>query len=236
MGPAQRRQVAADAQGIAQVPGQRTDVGARGALHRHLHVHHGPALFRLDAMDVEAVDGHGPGRELDVLAGADAGVGAFAVDLDGADAAGHLLDLARQGGHPGADGVVGQVRGAGAADDVSLGVVRDRGFTQPDGRRVGLGGAHDVGEQPRRLVDSDHEHAGGHGIQRSGMAHFPGTGDPPHPANHIVAGPSLRLVHYYQSRKHASQYIGASRAAGSAASAHLPPKRHSSRGRKARRD
>jgi hypothetical protein len=41
------------------------------------------------------------------------------------------------------------------------------------------------------------------------MPYFPGTCDAPHPANHIMAGPSLRLVHYHQSRKHASQYIGA---------------------------
>lgn len=44
------------------------------------------------------------------------------------------------------------------------------------------------------------------------MTHFPGTGEPPHPSNHIVAGPALRLVHYYQSRKHASQYIFAASA------------------------
>lgn len=41
------------------------------------------------------------------------------------------------------------------------------------------------------------------------MTHFPGTGEPPHPSNHIVAGPSLRFVNDYQSRKHASQYIRA---------------------------
>lgn len=41
------------------------------------------------------------------------------------------------------------------------------------------------------------------------MPHFPGSGDAPHPTNHIMAGPSLRFVNYHQSRKHASQYIGA---------------------------
>ncbi len=40
------------------------------------------------------------------------------------------------------------------------------------------------------------------------MPHFPGTSQPPHPANHIVAGPSLRFVNDYQSRKHAYQYMG----------------------------
>jgi aspartate aminotransferase len=39
------------------------------------------------------------------------------------------------------------------------------------------------------------------------MADLSGTGDPPHPPNHIVAGPALRLVYYHQSRKHAPQYI-----------------------------
>ena len=50
------------------------------------------------------------------------------------------------------------------------------------------------------------------------MADLSGTGEPPHPSNHIVAGPALRLIHYYQSRKHASQYI---RAASSTGDRHL---------------
>ena len=167
------------------------------------------------------MDGHGPGRELDLFTGPDPGVGAFAVDLDGADAAGNLLDFPGQRGDAGADGVFGDRGGAAGGGDLAFGVVRHGGFTEPDGGGVGLGRAHDVGQQPGGLVDAHHQNAGGHRIQRPGVADLSGTGDPPHPSNHIVAGPTLRLVHYHQSRKHASQYMRASpgpaRATGSAA-------------------
>lgn len=39
------------------------------------------------------------------------------------------------------------------------------------------------------------------------MSHFSGPCKPSHPANHIVAGPSLRFIYNYQSRKHALKYI-----------------------------
>ncbi|WP_225437409.1 hypothetical protein [Arthrobacter sedimenti] len=39
------------------------------------------------------------------------------------------------------------------------------------------------------------------------MPNFSGPCQPSHPADHIVAGPSLRFVYDYQSRKHASKYI-----------------------------
>ncbi len=59
------------------------------------------------------------------------------------------------------------------------------------------------------------------------MTHLSGTGDPSHPSNHIVAGPALRFVHYYQSRKHASQYIRAATApdAGPPARRRVPARR-----------
>ena len=63
-------------------------------------------------VDLKAVDGHRAGGELDLFTGAHPGVGAFAVDLDGADAAGHLLDLPGQGGNAGVDAVFGDPGGA----------------------------------------------------------------------------------------------------------------------------
>ena len=87
--------MAAHAQAVAEVPGEGPDVGSGGALDGDIDVHHVRGVVPADAVDLEPVDGDRPGGELDVLTGADPCVGAFAVDLDGADAAGHLLDAAR---------------------------------------------------------------------------------------------------------------------------------------------
>jgi hypothetical protein len=134
--------VPADAEGVTEVPGEGTDVGARGTFHRHVDVHDiGVVSGRLvpaDSVDVEAVDGDRPGSQLDIFPGADAGIGALTVDLDGADAARDLLDLSRQGLHAGADGILGQEGSARPADNFAFGVVGDGGFPQADGGRVGL--------------------------------------------------------------------------------------------------
>ena len=207
LGPAQGREVTADAERVAEVAGEGPDVGAGGAFHSDVDVDRLAVAHRAQPVDLKAVDGDRTCGQRDLFAGPDARVGAFAVDLDRADAAGNLLDVPGEGGDAGPDLVLGDPGGAVGGSDVALGVVGDGRFAEADGGRVRLGGPHDVGQQPGGLVDADHQHARGHRVQGPGVAHFSGTGEPPHPSNHIVAGPALGFVHYYQSRKHASQYI-----------------------------
>lgn len=209
MGPAECGQVAAHSQAVAEVAGKGTDVCAGGALHRDINVHDVSARFPVDCVNFETVDGDRARRELYLFTGADPCVGAFTVDLDGADAAGHLLDFTREGGHAVVNCFVGHGGGADGGNHVTFGVVGDGGLAQPNGCRVRLGRAHDVGQEPGGLVYAHHQDAGSHRIESAGVPHFPGPGETPHPTNHIMAGPSLRFVHYHQSRKHASQYIGA---------------------------
>src|SRR5690606_25423003 len=112
-GTAQRGEVSPDAQRGAEVAGQGPDVGA-GA-HLDLDVHVGGAGVRVGTHGehVEAVHGDAAGREVDLLTPAHAGVGAPPPDLDRADRAGHLVDLAGEPGDRGADGVVVEVAGGG---------------------------------------------------------------------------------------------------------------------------
>ena len=70
--------MAADAEGVAEIPGEGADVGARGAFHRHVDVHDIRLVFGglvpADSVNVEAVNGDRPGGQLDLFPGADAGV------------------------------------------------------------------------------------------------------------------------------------------------------------------
>src|SRR5918993_5776656 len=90
-GTAKRGQVATDAQCGAEVAGQGTDVGARGALDLDVDVE--MATIPSDAQQVEPPHRHVSGPELHLFPGPDPGVGPDAVDLDGAHRAGNLPDL-----------------------------------------------------------------------------------------------------------------------------------------------
>ena len=92
-GAAQRGEVTADAERGAEVAGERADVGARRALDAHVEVDgirrraRGASTSNADTVTAR-------GFELDLLAVAHELVGALAVDLDGADRARHLVDVA----------------------------------------------------------------------------------------------------------------------------------------------
>ena len=66
--------------------------------------------------------------------------------------------------------------------------------------------ADEVGEQPGRPVDAEHEHAGRHRVQRAGVADLAGAGEPPDAGDDVVAGPALPACR----RRAARQRVGVS--------------------------
>src|SRR5262249_60096946 len=93
-GAAERGPVPADAERLAQVPGERPDIGTARAGHGHVDVQQvtGAPLGNY----AERPYGHRPGREWWLLARPGHPVGSFPVHLDGADGWRDLLDLAGQ--------------------------------------------------------------------------------------------------------------------------------------------
>ena len=89
------------------------------------HVQGFPVAHRTEPVDLEAVDGHGTCGQLDLFARADPRVGAFPVDLDGADAAGNLFNFPGQRGDAGPDRFLRYRGGAAGGGDLTLGVVGD---------------------------------------------------------------------------------------------------------------
>src|SRR6266536_2979918 len=141
--PAQRGQVPADAEGSAEVAGQRAHVGARRALDLGFDVEQlggGP----VEAVDVEARDCHRACRELDGRSGTRALVGPFTADLDRRYRRRHLRDAAGQGLDRRAYIAFGDPRGRGSAGDRALGVVGQRRLAEPDRRRIRLVGKDEV--------------------------------------------------------------------------------------------
>src|SRR5690349_324862 len=134
--------MSADAQSDAEVTGQGTDVGAGRTFHGDIDIDYPAAVDPGDGVDVEAVDGDGPGRKLDFFTGADTGIGAFTVDLDRADAARYLLDGAGEGGDALSNRFVADLRCAARLSDFAFGVVGDGGFAEPDSSRIRLGRSH----------------------------------------------------------------------------------------------
>ncbi len=138
------------------------------------------------------VDAHPPRGELDLLPRAHPVVGAAPVDLDRADGRGHLVDLADEAGQRRADRVVVELVGRRAGEHLTLGVVGGGGDAEPDGGVVRLVGELQVAEQPGGPADADEQHAGGHRVERAGVADLAGAGEPPHPRDHVVGGQSRR--------------------------------------------
>jgi len=152
--------------------------------------------------DVEPAHGDGPRGEDDVLPRPDPGVGTPAVDLDRADRARHLLDRPGQPPHLRRDGVVGDGpdrRRVGDGHDVALGVVGHGRGAEPDRGRIGLLGAHEVGEQPGRPFDAEDEHAGRHRVERAGVAALRGRKQAAGPLQRLVGTHARGLVEQHDS-------------------------------------
>ena len=198
-GAPQRCQVPADAERGAEIAGEGAHVGTRGHLDDDVEVDHGHAVVRARLTHVEhleAADGDGTRGEGDVLSPTHAGVGALTVDLDRADAARHLLDVAAERGDGRREGLVAQLRARQRrrGRDVALRVVGDRRLAEANRRGVLLVAPDEERQQLRRLVDAEHEHARRHRVERAGVADAARVREAPHAADDVVRGPSGGLV------------------------------------------
>ncbi len=97
--------MSSDADGATEVASESADVRAARAVHDHVELDRIVAATHL--AHVESRHRDAAGFQLDVFAGAGEVVGATARDLDGRDGAGHLLDVAGEGGDTRRDGLVG---------------------------------------------------------------------------------------------------------------------------------
>ena len=197
------------AQRPPQVPGQGAHVGARRAGDEDIDVDglrcvravaEGGFDDRLSGLcgQSQLVDGDGPGLQLDVLTVTDALVGSHAVDLDGGDRTGHLLDRPGQGCERLPEAALGQVRGPAAAgcDDLPVSVLRRGLHPEANGGLVGLVGPHQVGEEAGGAPDAQQQQAGGHGVEGAGVPHLAGSGQAAGGADDVVTGQPLGLVHH----------------------------------------
>jgi hypothetical protein len=171
---------------FAEVTRDRSDVGAAGAAHGHVHVD--AVLGLAELVHLDRVDPDRPGLELELLTGAHALVGTPAVDLDRRDVRGHLVDRAHERAQGSEDGLLGEAVGGGSCHELALGVVGRGGGPEPDGGVVHLVGQEQVAEQPGGPVDAEHQHPRRHRVERAGVAHLPGAGETAYLGDDVVRG------------------------------------------------
>ena len=166
-----------------EVAGDGPDVGAGRAVDVDVHIEHGLAgvLADADVADVEPLDGDPAGGQLDLLAPADPRVGAHAVHLDGADRAGHLVDLADERASAAARTAASSVTAAAGVRAVTSPSASSVtvAYPEPDGRGVALARADDVGQQAGGPLDPDHQHPGRHRVEGAAVPDPAGAGQPP---------------------------------------------------------
>src|SRR6185312_5172055 len=191
----ERREVTADFEHGAEVASERADVGARRALDPHVEIE--KASIAPGVEQFERRDRHRARGELDLLSLPGKRIGALAIDLDSADAARHLADLAAQFRDSRADlplGDGGDRSLGGVAQLGALGVIRGGGDAEPDGGEILLVEPDQVGEQPRRRVHTEHQKAGGHRVERSRVADLARSREPARSSDDVVTRDSLRFV------------------------------------------
>ncbi len=195
-------EVGADTEGRPDVACQRSDVGARRAGDDDVEVDHGHvgAVHRDDSVDaalhLEPIDGDATGLEGDLFTLPGEVVGTTAVDLDGADRGGHLVDRTaeRRDGRLDRRVADGVRRGPERRDGVTVRVVRVRADTEADRGLVGLAEADEVRQEPGRGADAD-DAAGrspsGRACRRGRLLQVQAA---PGDRDHAVARDALRLV------------------------------------------
>ena len=143
----------------------------------------GPGLERLQH---QLVDGDPTRLALHDLAPAGPGVQALAVDLHRRHHRGHLVDLADELLQDRADVLLGQVRRVGLGDHGPVGVLGVGLAPEHHRRRVRLAPLLHELHQPGGAPHGAHEHAGGGGVERAGVADTTDAERPAHPRDHVV--------------------------------------------------
>jgi len=64
---------------------------------------------------------------------------------------------------------------------------------------IRLGVERQVPEQPGGPLHAEHQHAGGHRVQRAGVADLAGAQQPAQPTHHVVRGQAAWFVHDHEA-------------------------------------
>ena len=161
----ERVEVGAAAERRAEVGGERADVGAGAALHADRRHRVRPGL---EALDGEALDVHGAGRALHLLAAAGEIVEAPAADAQRAHHRRDLLDVADEAGRGGVDLLAGH-RQRATVEHRAGRVERARRDAEHDVAPVDLRAVLEVAQQPGDPPEPDEQHAGRVRVERAGV-------------------------------------------------------------------
>ncbi len=192
-GSAQRGEVTTHTERGADVTCQRADVGAAGTVDLDVHVDEIP--LAPDGQHVESVDANPARREFDGVSFAGQFVGPLAVDLDGADRRGNLVDLAAQHGYRLFDLRRPDPGGRHRLQHFAFGVLGRRGLAQPDGRGIRLVCRGQHAEDLGGPFDANDQYPRCHRVESACVTDLSGAEDPPAAADHVVTGHTRRLVH-----------------------------------------
>ena len=152
-----------------------------------------PSLARADFEHLDRVDRDGARREIDRFTRPRGPVGGAAGDLPGAERRRPLLERADESGERIGDGPLRRQRSVDG-DDRALRVIGGRGLAEADDGVVPLATAGQLLAEPGGGADEDREDAGREGVQGARVADPSRPGQPPHEADHVVAGRPDRLV------------------------------------------
>ena len=144
----------------------------------------------------------GRGAPLDLLALARQLVQPAAVDLERGDHRWHLLDVADERRHRGADVLLGDGH-LPSRQLLARGVERARGDTEGDDAAVLLRRLLQEPHEPRDPAEPDEEHAGRVGVERAGMTDPALAGRAAELGDDVVARPAGGLVDDEQPVDHA---------------------------------
>ena len=205
--PSQHRQVCADPELFAQVPGDGADIRAFAAAHAKRHLFDLRVQRRLGHSDV--IDAHRSRLLLDIglqggffFAGQltpSAVIQSLARHFQRREARRHLHHLAQLQ----AQGCLnlGQcqrrqllLRGHHQLLMTRSRIIGIRHHAQPRRRQVLFVGVLQIRHQLGRLAQAQHQHPGGHRVQRTGMTHALFAGGPAHLRHHVKRSQTLRLI------------------------------------------
>ncbi len=152
------------------------------------------AIVVADLADIESVDGHGAGRNGDLLTGAHQFVGAAPIDLDRGHLRRNLHDIAGQQCDLLVDRVVGYLRRVVRFGDLALRIICGRGRTEADRRFVDLVLCDQVRQQLRAALNACDKHARGHRVERASVANLARAKEAAQSRDHVMTRQALRLI------------------------------------------
>ena len=178
-------------EGGAEVAGKRADIGTGRAIHLNIKV---TELTRAEIEQLKAGDSHRSRRNLHLFTLANPLIRALAINLHRRHSRRDLHNVPGQFRNRGQDLLLGDLRRAGRADELTFAVISGCLGAQSNRRRIGLRVRHQVRQETGAAIDADHQHTGGHRIQRARMPDFSGAKCAAQARNNVVTGHSGRFI------------------------------------------